>query len=172
MLLSALAERESGKGRTLLLVCASAADAQRFRDEIAWLAPSLRIALLADWETLAWDAFSPHDDLVSERLATLHAMQSGAIDLVIAAATTVLHRLAPPSYIASRTFQFRKGQKLDEARLRSQLTSAGYSHVLQVVHPGEYCVRGGLIDLFPMGASLPFRLDLFDDELEIGRAHV
>ncbi|MFM8548496.1 MAG: transcription-repair coupling factor [Betaproteobacteria bacterium] len=166
MLIAALASRECGKGRTLLLVSASAADAQRLREEIAWFAPHLRVALLPDWETLAWDSFSPHEDLISERLATLHAMHTGGMDLVVAAASTVLHRLAPPAFIASRTFNFRKGQKLDEAKLRSQLTAAGYDHVSQVVHPGEYCVRGGLIDLFPMGASLPFRLDLFDDELE------
>lgn len=166
MLLAALAQRECARGRAILLVCASASDAQRLRDEIAWFVPTIRVALLPDWETLAWDAFSPHEDLISERLATLYALHNGAIDLVVTAATTVLHRLAPPAFIASRTFNFRKGQKLDEAKLRSQLTAAGYDHVAQVVHPGEYCVRGGLIDLFPMGASLPFRLDLFDDELE------
>jgi transcription-repair coupling factor (superfamily II helicase) len=150
----------------LLIVAASAADAQRIKDEITWLAPELRVALFPDWETLAWDAFSPHDDLISERLATLYAMHSGGVEVVVAAAHTVLHRLAPPSFIASRTFRFKKGQKLDEAKLRSQLVAAGYEHVSQVVHPGEYSVRGGLIDLYPMGASLPFRLDLFDDELE------
>jgi transcription-repair coupling factor (superfamily II helicase) len=148
------------------LVTASAADAPRLRDELAWFAPTLRIALLPDWETLPWDAFSPHDALISERLSTLHSLSAGALDVVVTAATTALHRLAPASFVAARTFRFRKGQKLDEARLRAQLTAAGYEHVSQVVHPGEYCVRGGLIDLYPMGATLPFRLDLFDDELE------
>ncbi|MFM7568287.1 MAG: transcription-repair coupling factor, partial [Betaproteobacteria bacterium] len=165
-LIAALASREAALGRTLLVVTAAAADAPRLRDELAWFAPTLRVALLPDWETLPWDAFSPHDDLISERLSTLHALQSGAVDLVVTAATTALHRLAPPAFVAARTFRFRKGQRLDEAKLRAQLTAAGYDHVTQVVHPGEYCVRGGLIDLFPMGSALPFRLDLFDDELE------
>jgi transcription-repair coupling factor (superfamily II helicase) len=165
-LIAALASRESAHGRTMLVVTAQAADAPRLKDEIAWFAPGIKIALLPDWETLPWDAFSPHDDLISERLSTLHALSSGTVDVVVTAASTALHRLAPASFVAARTFRFRKGQKLDEAKLRSQLTAAGYEHVTQVVHPGEYCVRGGLIDLYPMGSTLPFRLDLFDDEIE------
>ncbi len=166
LLLAELALRECARKRVLLIVSAAAGDAQRLHDELAWLAPGLRLALLPDWETLPWDAFSAHDDLISERLATLHAMQSAQVDVVISAANTVLHRLAPPSFVASRSFNFRKGQRVDEARLRAQLTAAGYEHVSQVVHPGEYCVRGGLVDLFPMGSQLPYRLDLFGDELE------
>jgi transcription-repair coupling factor (superfamily II helicase) len=86
--------------------------------------------------------------------------------VVIVPATTALYRLAPPSFLAGYTFQFKVKQKLDEARLKAQLTLAGYSHVTQVVSPGEYAVRGGLIDLFPMGSLVPFRVDLFDDEID------
>src|SRR4029077_3920461 len=77
-----------------------------------------------------------------------------------------LYRLAPPAFLAGYTFHFTVGQKLDEAKLKAQLTLAGYNHVTQVVTPGEYAVRGGLIDLFPMGSQVPYRVDLFDDEVD------
>jgi transcription-repair coupling factor (superfamily II helicase) len=154
--------------RMLAVVVANATDAQRLLGEIAWFGATekLRCHLLPDWETLPYDAFSPHQDLVSERLATLHEIRSGQCDVMIVPATTALVRIAPPSFLAAYTFFFKQGEKLDEARLKSQLTLAGYSHVTQVMSPGEYSVRGGLIDLFPMGSALPYRLDLFGDTIE------
>ena len=86
-LIAALASREAAHARTMLVVTAQAADAPRLKDEIAWFAPGLKIALLPDWETLPWDAFSPHDDLISERLSTLHALSSGTVDVVVTAAS-------------------------------------------------------------------------------------
>jgi transcription-repair coupling factor (superfamily II helicase) len=166
LLLAGLAQREAALGRVLAIVAAGAPDAQRLSDEIRWFAPRLRVLLLPDWETLPYDAFSPHQDLISERLSTLYALQRGDCDVLLVPAATALYRLAPPAFLASHTFFFHKGQRLDEAALRSQLTLAGYEHVSQVVHPGEYCVRGGLIDLYPMGSALPYRLDLFGDEIE------
>jgi transcription-repair coupling factor (superfamily II helicase) len=153
-------------GRLLLIVTASPLDAQRLHEEVRWFAPSLRVHLLPDWETLPYDSFSPHQDLISERLATLYAITQGACDVLLTAASTAITRLAPPSFLAAHTFFLKKGEHLDIERLRAQLTLAGYQHVTQVVAPGEYSVRGGLIDLFPMGAVLPFRLDLFDAEIE------
>ena len=131
-----------------------------------WFAPGLRIALLPDWETLPYDQFSPHHDLVSERLATLYRVSRGECDVLVVAATTALHRLAPPSYLAAFTFFLKQGTRLDVDALRAQLALAGYQHVTQVVSPGEFTVRGGLIDLFPMGSPLPYRLDLFGDDIE------
>ncbi len=154
----------------LAVVCASAVDAQRLSEEIAWFAPDLKVRLLPDWETLPYDSFSPHQDLVSERLATLHDIQAGHCDIVLVPATTVLYRLAPPAFLAAYTFFFKQGETLDEAALKSQLTLAGYEHVSAVMRPGEYSVRGGLIDLFPMGSALPYRLDLFDNEIDSIRA--
>jgi len=154
------------QGRMLAVFVASAGDGQRLLDEIPWFAADLRCHLLPDWETLPYDAFSPHQDLVSERLATLHEISSGQCDVMIVPATTALVRMAPPSFLAAYTFFFKKGESLDEARLKSQLTLAGYAHVAQVMSPGEYSVRGGLIDLFPMGSALPYRLDLFGDTIE------
>jgi transcription-repair coupling factor (superfamily II helicase) len=155
------------RGQMLAVVVAQASDGQRLLAEIPWFANGgLRCHLLPDWETLPYDAFSPHQDLVSERLATLHEIQSSQCDVAIIPATTALVRMAPPSFLAAYTFFFKQGESLDEAKLKSQLTLAGYTHVAQVMSPGEYSVRGGLIDLFPMGSALPYRLDLFGDTIE------
>ncbi len=159
-----------GERRMLAVVAANATDAQRLLSEIPWFGDTeqakLRCHLLPDWETLPYDAFSPHQDLVSERLATLHEIRSGQSDVLIVPATTALLRMAPPSFLAAYTFFFKQGETLDEARLKAQLTLAGYTHVSQVMSPGEYSVRGGLIDLFPMGSVLPYRIDLFGDTIE------
>ncbi|MFN3495072.1 MAG: CarD family transcriptional regulator, partial [Hydrogenophaga sp.] len=174
LLLARLALRELEAGRATAIVTADATDAQRLIDEMAFFAPELRIALFPDWETLPYDAFSPHQDLISERLATLWRIhnranartQDAGADVVLVPATTALYRLAPPSFLAGYTFHFKVRQKLDEGQLKAQLTLAGYQHVTQVVSPGEYAVRGGLIDLFPMGSLVPYRVDLFDDEID------
>ncbi|WP_369882147.1 CarD family transcriptional regulator, partial [Acidovorax sp. HMWF018] len=166
LLLARLAERDKAAGHTTAIVTSDATDAQRLIDEMAFFAPGLRCALFPDWETLPYDTFSPHQDLISERLATLWRISQGEADVVLVPATTALYRLAPPSFLAGYTFHFKVKQKLDEAKFKAQLTLAGYSHVSQVVSPGEYAVRGGLIDLFPMGSLVPFRVDLFDDEID------
>jgi transcription-repair coupling factor (superfamily II helicase) len=174
LLLAQLAEREKAAGHPTAVITADATDAQRLLVELAFFAPTLRCALFPDWETLPYDTFSPHQDLISERLATLWRIhnrghggsnEEGA-DVVIVPATTALYRLAPPAFLAGYTFHFKAGQKLNEAKLKAQLTLAGYQHVTQVVSPGEYAVRGGLIDLFPMGSQVPYRVDLFDDEID------
>ena len=170
LLLAQLGEREKAAGKPLAIFTADAADAQRLIDEIAFFAPTLRCALFPDWETLPYDSFSPHQDLISERLATLWRISqrdkdSGA-DVIIVPATTALYRLSPPAFMAGYTFEFQLKQKLDADRLRAQLSLAGYSNVTQVVSPGEYAVRGSLIDLYPMGSPVPYRVDLFDDEID------
>jgi transcription-repair coupling factor (superfamily II helicase) len=163
---AALAARRAGKQRLLAVLTASASDAQRLLEEIPWFAPELRVRLLPDWETLPYDNFSPHHDLISERLATLYGVMRGECDVLLVPASTAVYRLLPPSYLAAYTFFLKKGEKLDASQFRAQLTLAGYSNVTQVVSPGEYSIRGGLVDLFPMGSPLPYRLDLFDDEIE------
>ena len=170
LLIAQLAQREKTAGRITAIVTSDATDAQRLLDEINFFAPDLRCALFPDWETLPYDSFSPHQDLISERLATLWRIsqrdKAQGADVVLVPATTALYRLAPPRFLAAYTFEFKAKQKLDEAKLKAQLTLAGYSHVTQVVSPGEYAVRGGLIDLFPMGSQVPFRVDLFDNEID------
>lgn len=160
----------AGSGTLLTVVSASPLEAQRLAEEIGWFAPGLRVHLLPDWETLPYDHFSPHQDLISERLATLFAVTQGQCDVLICAAATAATRLAPPSFLAAHTFFMKKGDRLDLDKLRAQMTLAGYQHVTQVVAPGEYSVRGGLVDLFPMGTQLPFRIELFDDEIETLRS--
>src|SRR5689334_11006111 len=154
------------KQRMLVVVCSDALAATRLAAEIAWFAPSLKVAIFPDWETLPYDHFSPHQDLVSERLATLYRITRGECDVALVAAQTALYRLPPQSFLAAHTFFLTQGTRLDVDALRAQLALAGYSHVTQVVSPGEFSVRGGLIDLYPMGSPLPYRLDLFGDEVE------
>ena len=158
--------RLAEEAKPLIVLCASALDAQRLLEEIPYFVPGLSVNLLPDWETLPYDSFSPHHDLISERLATLYAITRGSCDLTLIPASTALYRLAPPSYLAAYTFFLKQEEKFSLPQLRAQLTLAGYSHVTQVVAPGEYCVRGGLIDLFPMGSALPYRIDLLDEEIE------
>src|SRR3954463_16533327 len=149
--------------KPLAVISATALDAQRLVEEVAWLAPELRGCLLPHRETLPYDQFSPHQDLVSERLATLFRIQSGDFDIAAVPAPTALVRLCPPAYLAGRTFLVEAGKRLSLDGLKQQLVVAGYQAVTQVVAPGEFCFRGGLIDLFPTGAALPYRLDLDDD---------
>ena len=166
LLLARVAGRAKAERKLTAIVTADATDAQRLIDEIAFFDPALRCCLFPDWETLPYDSFSPHQDLISERLATLWRISQGDADVVVVPATTALYRVAPPAFLAGYTFHFQVKQKLEEAKLKAQLTLAGYSHVTQVVSPGEYAVRGGLIDLFPMGSTVPLRVDLFDDEID------
>jgi transcription-repair coupling factor (superfamily II helicase) len=161
----ALAELAAA-GLPLIVLTAQAADAQRLTEELPYFAAGLRIFQLPDWETLPYDQISPHQDLVSDRLATLYQMTQRAFDVVVVPVTTALLRLAPSEYLAGRTFFLKQNDTLDLERFRSQLTLAGYSHVTQVVAPGEYCLRGGLIDLFPMGSVVPYRIELMDNEIE------
>ena len=200
-LLAKMAAARAARGLVTVIVCADPADAPRLADELPFFAPQLQVAVFPDWETLPYDQFSPHQDLVSERLATLwrlYRKQQGLtvrgegsvtgrgasttmndptraakdaetpddVDVVILPASTSLQRLAPPAFLAATTFNFRQKTRLDEAALRAQLTLASYTHVSQVVSPGEYAVRGGLIDLFPMGSNVPYRVDLFDNEVD------
>jgi len=162
----ALARLAQEDGRPLALITATATDAQRLVDEIQWFSPGLRVCLLPDWETLPYDQFSPHQDLVSERLATLYRIQRGEFDIAVVPASTALVRLCPPAYLAGRTFFLKTGERLSLEKFREQLVIAGYQHATQVVSPGEVCFRGGLIDLYPMGSALPYRLDLDDDVID------
>ena len=119
-----------------------------------------------DWETLPYDHFSPHQDIISERLAALARlphMQNGAM---ITTVSTIMHKLAPKSYLDGHSFILKVKDKLNSDILRTQLTEAGYHHVSQVREHGEFAIRGSIIDIFPMGSNTPFRIDLFDDEVD------
>lgn len=155
----------------LTVVCADPSDVLRLQDEIAWFNPNLKVYSLPDWETLPYDVLSPHADLIGDRLHSLYLLlnrENGLqdIDVLLVSSITATQRLAPKEFISASTFFFRKGETIDPGKLRSQLVSRGYEHVSQVVSPGEFASRGSLLDLFPMGASKPYRLDFFDNELD------
>ncbi|MBU3618847.1 transcription-repair coupling factor [Polynucleobacter sp. JS-Fieb-80-E5] len=169
-LIAQTALRYRNQFSVMVIFCAQAQEAQRLLEEIPAFAPQLKTRLLPDWEILPYDHFSPHQDLVSERLATLYELLNGSCDIVLVPVTTALQRLGPPNFLSGHTFFFRQGDKLNEAALKLQLQQAGYDPVSAVMRPGEYSIRGGLFDLFPMGSNLPYRLDLFGDEIEQIRA--
>jgi len=150
----------------LAIFTETAFEARRLMEEMLWFSPNLKINLLPDWETLPYDHFSPHPDLTSERLLTLYQVTQKSFDVVIIPVTTALHLLPPRSYIQQFSFHFAKGQKVDIEAFKNQLTLNGYMNVVRVMAPGEFSVRGSLIDLFPMGSIVPYRLDFFDDEID------
>ncbi|GAA4863354.1 transcription-repair coupling factor [Luteimonas vadosa] len=123
-----------------------------------------------DWETLPYDQFSPHPDIVSRRLATLHRLPTLRRGVVVVPVQTLMQRLAPLSYVIGNTFDVRTGQRLDMDAEKRRLESAGYRNVPQVFDPGDFAVRGGLLDVFPMGADAPYRVELFDDAIDTIRA--
>ena len=152
--------------QSLVVICADPLEARRLRNETRLFDKELRISLFPDWETLPYDSFSPHQDLISERLETLHRLSQSQVDILFVPLTTALYRLTPPSFLAAYTFSFKKGERLNEQALRDQLILANYNHVSQVTASGEFSVRGSIIDIFPMGSVVPYRLDLFDDEID------
>ncbi|WP_269901498.1 transcription-repair coupling factor [Paenalcaligenes faecalis] len=165
-----LADLARQSKKTLIIFCADPVDAQRLHTEINQFAPELSVQPFPDWETLAYDAFSPHEDLISTRLRALNALLNNEVQVLTIPVSTALYRLAPPSFLAAYSFSFKQGDQLDEQQLREQMVLANYNHVTQVSAPGEFSVRGGLIDIFPMGSVVPYRLDLFDNEIESIRA--
>ena len=165
-----LAELARHSEQPVVIFCANPVDEQRLTHELMLFAPELKIHAFPDWETLAYDHFSPHEDLISTRLKTLHALLKNEVQVLIVPVSTALYRLAPPTFLAAYSFSFKQGDRLNEQQLREQMVLANYSHSTQVSAPGEFSIRGGLIDIFPMGSVVPYRLDLFDDEIESIRA--
>lgn len=127
---------------------------------------SISIDFFSDRETLPYDHFSPHEDLTSERLHVLSKLPRLEKGIVIAAINTLLHRLPPLTFLQAHRFDWKIGDHLDLLKTKKALVEAGYCHVDQVMQHGEYAVRGSIIDIFPMGSDTPFRVELFDDEIE------
>jgi len=166
---SALAIAEAGQqhpGLTLV-VTESARTAMELESELQFfLTEDFPVFHFPDWETLPYDLFSPHQDIVSERLRTLFRLPQASTGVVVVPVTTLMHRLPPAEFVSQRAFDYRTGDRIDLKELRERLESAGYRCVETVVEHGEFAVRGALMDIYPMGADLPFRIDLFDDEIE------
>ncbi len=162
----AIAEAASNAKRFTLLVTADSQSAERLQEELAFFAPELPVLHFPDWETLPYDLFSPHQDIVSQRIAALYQLPELSHGVLVVPITTALHRLAPKRFLLGSSLVLDVGQKLDVEQMRLRLEAAGYRCVDTVYEHGEFAVRGALIDLFPMGSPLPYRIDLFDDEIE------
>lgn len=132
--------------------------------------PGLPVVAFPDWETLPYDRFSPHPDIISQRLAALHRLPTLKRGLVIVPVQTLLQQLAPRSYVIGGSFDLKVGQRLDLEAEKRRLESAGYRNVPQVMDPGDFAVRGGLLDVFPMGADEPLRVELLDEDIDSIRA--
>ena len=124
------------------------------------------IAVFPDWETLPYDNFSPHQDIISERLNTLYRLPGMSSGILLAPVPTLMHRLAPTEYVAGSSLVLKTGEAIDIERFRDNLLRNGYIHVETVFEHGEFTLRGSLIDIYPMGSVLPFRIDLLDNEID------
>lgn len=149
----------------LLVVTADTTEALRLESEFQFLA-EVPVLPFPDWETLPYDSFSPHQDIISSRLRTLRRLQDGVHGIVLVPINTLMQRLSPVTYIAGRVLSLATGDRLDREDFREKLSRAGYRAVETVYEPGEYALRGALVDLFPMGSEAPLRIDLFDDEID------
>ncbi len=132
--------------------------------------PELELLAFPDWETLAYDGFSPHQDILSQRLATLYRLPQRRRGVLVAPVATLMQRLAPRDYLDRYALLLQIGERLDLASFRQRLEAASYLCVSQVAERGEFAVRGSILDLFPMGAAQPYRIELFDDDVESIRA--
>jgi len=162
----AIAEAASNANRFTLLITSDSQSAERLQEELAFFAPDLPVLHFPDWETLPYDVFSPHQDIISQRIAALYQLPELTHGVLVVPITTALHRLAPKSFLLGSSLVLDVGQRLDVDQMRARLEAAGYRCVDTVYEHGEFAVRGALIDLFPMGSPLPYRIDLFDDEIE------
>ena len=171
----ALAEAAARARGPLVVVCAGTRELEQRSAELAFYGDRsgdggrggpLPILRFADWEVLPYDRFSPHADITSERLATLADLPGMRRGVLLVAADTLLGRLPPAQYVTSRSFQLARGERLALEPLRARLVGSGYVAVSQVSGPGEYALRGSLLDVFPMGVEYPLRVDLFDDEID------
>ncbi len=151
----------------VLLITPDNPSAMRLRDAIRCFSPPEReIHQFPDWETLPYDVFSPHQDIVSERMETLYRLPQMTDGILVVPVTTLIQRLAPRDYLARNSLILSRGERLDPVSMRERLEQAGYQCVSQVMEHGEYALRGAILDIYPMGADQPYRIDLFDDEIE------
>ncbi len=154
-------------GRLLVVVTSDTSSALTLERELPFfLHAPCEILAFPDWETLPYDNFSPHQDIISERLSTLYRLPSLTEGILIVPVPTLMHRLAPTEYIAGASLVLETGQTLDVAKFRHNLQRNGYINVETVYEHGEFALRGSLLDVYPMGTELPFRIDLLDNEID------
>ena len=166
----AIAQAARAHHGPLMVVAPDAPAAQRLEDEIRFFLgddePGIPLVNFPDWETLPYDVFSPHQDIISERLATLGRLASLGRGVLIVPVTTLMVRIGPREYLDANSLALGEGDTLDLTDMRRRLELAGYRYVSQVMEHGEFAVRGSLLDLFPMGSQVPYRIDLLDDEVD------
>jgi len=163
----ALADATRSDQRLYVVIADAARELERLTAELRFFAGAdLPLLTLPDWEILPYDLFSPHPDIISERLLTLFELPRARHGCLIVAAETLLQRLPPRNYVQARAFELGVGEPLALEPFRERLVEAGYASVSQVGSPGEFAVRGSLFDVFPMGSRTPLRIDLFDNEIE------
>jgi transcription-repair coupling factor (superfamily II helicase) len=150
----------------LVVVVRDTRSADALESELGVFAGELPVLHFPDWETLPYDVFSPHPEVVSQRIATLYRLPSVKRGVLVVPVATLMQRIAPRTHITGSGLVLRKGQKLDISAEQRRLEAAGYRNVPQVAEPGDFAVRGALIDIYAMGASEPYRIELFDDEIE------
>lgn len=149
-----------------VVICNDTASALNMEQELRFYGKQLEILHFPDWETLPYDNFSPHQDIVSERLTTLHRLSQLKEGILVVPITTLMHRLLPNKYLQAHSLAIKIGQKFDINAMRRQLESNGYRCVTTVYEHGEFALRGSIMDIYPMGSKLPFRIDLLDDEVD------
>ncbi|MEJ2345320.1 MAG: transcription-repair coupling factor [Gammaproteobacteria bacterium] len=164
----AIAEAARRHPGPVLVTTPDTQTAARLESQLQFFArdDGLNILQFPDWETLPYDLFSPHQDIISQRLETLYRLPSLRTGVLIVPVTTLMQRLAPSEYLQANSLLLEVGERLDPEATRLRLEQAGYRYVSQVMEHGEFTVRGSLLDLFPMGSAMPYRIDLFDDEVE------
>ncbi len=165
----AIAEAACRNTSTMVIVLADPHQLQSIRSEIGfYLGDQQKEAIFTfpDWECLPYDVFSPNHDIISQRLQTLSQLPTLERAVVLTTCASLMQRLPPVEYVLRNSFCLQQQQKINVEGLRNQLTNTNYMAVQQVIAPGEFSFRGGLIDIFPMGSDSPFRIDLFDDEIE------
>ena len=162
-----IAEASQQHKGPILVVASSARSASQIESEISFfLGDKSKVSQFPDWETLPYDQFSPHQDIISQRLKILFSLPKKNSFVVVAPVMTMMHRLPPTSFFGARSFDYTVGDKLHLEDLRKKLQFSGYHLTDTVIERGEYNIRGSIVDIYPMGAPLPFRIDLFDDEIE------
>ncbi|HET9695038.1 MAG TPA: transcription-repair coupling factor [Steroidobacteraceae bacterium] len=151
----------------LLVVTRDAATAARLEEELGFfVAEGTAILPFPGYETLPYDQFSPHPDIISQRLRAMARLPTLERGIVIVDLPTALQRLPPRTFVDGHALSLKTGEALDLEKFRLRLTSAGYASVPQVAEPGDFAIRGSLFDVFPMGSDAPLRIDLFDDVID------
>ena len=157
-----ISERHAGP---VMLIAPDMQNALRLRDEIQQFT-DLKVINISDWETLPYDSFSPHQEIISSRLSSLYQLPTLERGIIILPVNTLMQRVCPHEFLHGHALVMKKGQQLSRDKLRAQLEQAGYRSVDQVMEHGEFATRGALLDLYPMGSDEPYRIDFFDDEID------